>query len=129
MYGSIIIVQSVQLYHSLHNFNFFKMVTSDINKVSFLNWKNWKNLEKKISKNITKTYFLPFLVKFLKLKRDSFVERKICKKHIVSEFQISKKFLSYSRKAEAVFSKNTFSPTTRKTNVKTTNNLQELHNS
>ena len=90
-----------------------------------------EKLRKKVfQKKSQKHIFLLFPVRFRKLKRASFVEQKICKKHIASEFQISKKFLSYSRKAEAVFSKNTFSPTTRKTNVKTTNNLrslQELH--
>ena len=78
VYGSIIIVKSVQLYHSLHNFNFSKMVTSDMNKVSFLNQKNWKNFGKNtiFSKKITKTYFFTFSGEISKIKKNQFCRAK-----------------------------------------------------
>ena len=72
VYGSIIIVKSVQLYHSLHNFNFSKMVRSDMNKVSFLNWINWENFGKNtiFSEKLTKTYFFTFSGEISKIKKN-----------------------------------------------------------
>ena len=78
VYGSIIIVKSVQLYHSLHNFNFSKMVRSDMNKVSFLNWINWENFGKNtiFSEKLTKTYFFTFSGEISKIKKNQFCRAK-----------------------------------------------------
>ena len=69
VYDSITIVQSEPLFHSFHNIEFFKMVTSDLNSISF-----------SICKELEKLRKMPFFPKIFTKTHYSIIFGEICKK-------------------------------------------------